>query len=119
MSKSLVRSFAAALIGLLVGSHSATAQEGTTTLAMGVVDSATRAPILGARVEVGGVARPAFTDGSGVASCFSGPAPRGRACPSVLQERLPGERSDRGSKVLPEPGFRWMCHARHDQRKGE
>ena len=106
MSKSFVRSFAAALIGLLLGFHSAIAQEGTTTLAVSVVDSVTRAPISGARVEVGGVARPAFTDGCGVASCSSGPAPRRRTYPSVLQERIPGERSDRGSKALPEPGFR-------------
>ena len=106
MSKPYVRSFSAALIGLLLGSHSAIAQEGTTTLTVSVVDSATLAPISGARVEVGGIAWPAFTDGSGVASCSSGPAPRRWAYPGVLQERLPGERSDRGSKALPEPRFR-------------
>ena len=50
MSKSFVRSFAAALIGLLIGSHSAIAHEGTTTLTVSVVDSATRARVSGARV---------------------------------------------------------------------
>ena len=74
MSKSYYRTLAAAVTGLLLGSHSAIAQEGTTTLTVSVVDSATLAPVSGARVEVGGIARPEFTDASGVARIARIPA---------------------------------------------
>jgi hypothetical protein len=59
-------SFACALLAVLLISHVAVAQGTTTTLVLTVVDSATRAPVSGARVGVAGVARPEFTNASGV-----------------------------------------------------